>query len=148
MRFFEILILVARWDFKYYVLVKCTQKYDGFYKCIGCMIRCLYIDVSVCFVESIVKLFCCFWNLNKEKVWELKNEVSPKKTRNNSNRYKMDFMLNREYLKIINSNWWTKFRLKLIIPLECEFGVLKVFVNYEINRICSIIFEYFIVKSV
>ena len=106
------------------------------------------LDRSFCvFRRSIVKLFCCLWNLNKEKVWELKNEVSLKKMWN-SNRYKMDFWLNREYLKIINSNWWTKFRPKLIILLECEFGVLKVFVNYEINRICSIIFECFIVKSV
>ena len=68
-----------------------------------CTIRCLYIDVFVCFVESIVN---CLLFLKFEQRKSLKTEKRSEPEKDvNSNRYKMDFMLNREYLKIINSNW-------------------------------------------
>ena len=119
----------------------------------GLQVYWLYDKVSLyrCFCvfrRKYCKIVLLFLKFEQRKSLRTEKRSESEKDVKNTNRCKMDFMLNREYLKIINSNWWTKFRLKLIILLECEFGVLKVFVNYEINRICSIIFECFIVKSV
>ena len=63
------------------------------------------LDRSFCvFRRKYCKIVLLFLKFEQRK--SLKTEKRSESEKDvNSNRYKMDFVLNREYLKIINSNW-------------------------------------------